>query len=82
MDEDDLLLGHSDHAGIEEAVRESLEAAMSSLQSKIEAARHRQRCASGRLGAVLLRPLRPDSAAAVSVLCSCSSVVCMQLWVE
>ncbi len=38
MDEDDLLLEHADHAGIEKAVRESLEAAMSSLQSKIEAA--------------------------------------------
>ena len=39
VDEDDLLLEHADHAGIEEAVRESLEAAMGSLQSKIEAAR-------------------------------------------
>ncbi len=38
MDEDDLLLGHSDHAGIEEAVRESLEAAIGSLRSNIEAA--------------------------------------------
>ena len=43
---------------------------------------HRQRRASGRLGAAPLRPLRPDSAAAVSVLCPCSSVVCRQLWVE
>ena len=32
VDEDDLLLEHADHAGIEEAVRESLEAAMGSLQ--------------------------------------------------
>jgi len=39
VDEDDLLLEHADHAGIEEAVRESLDAAMGSLQSKIEAAR-------------------------------------------
>ena len=38
VDEDDLLLEHADHAGIEEAVRESLEAAMGSLQSKIAAA--------------------------------------------
>ena len=39
VDEDDLLLEHADHAGIEEAVRESLEAAIGSLQSKIETAR-------------------------------------------
>ena len=32
VDEDDLLLEHADHAGIAEAVRESLEAAMGSLQ--------------------------------------------------
>ena len=72
------------HAGIEEAVRESMEAAMGSLQSKIEAARHGQRRASGRIGAAPLRPLRPDSAVPVSVLCPCSSVVCMQLsgWSE
>ena len=38
VDEDNLLLQHANHAGIEEAVRESLEAAMGSLQSKIEAA--------------------------------------------
>ncbi len=41
VDEDDLLLEHADHAGIEEAVRESLEAAMGSLPSKIEAVRPR-----------------------------------------
>ena len=39
VDEDNLLLQHANHAGIEEAVRESLEAAMGSLQSMIEAAR-------------------------------------------
>ena len=38
VDEDNLLLQHANHAGIEEAVRESLEAAMGSLPSKIEAA--------------------------------------------
>ena len=41
VDEDDLLLEHADHAGIAEAVRESLDSAMDSLPSKIEAARPR-----------------------------------------